>query len=785
MDKTHELDTINILTWNICWGCMAADETSKNDVTAAKLAIECKNKKKSNGPLCIDYVSQFLQINDYDIIALQESKNWKCIYMRLSERYNYVNFVSVAPWDPTVTVDITTFFKKDKYSFMGGYFGNILEGDVRPYQFMKFMNNKRQPFYFLNIHNGHLISNETLNTTIMRNEFYIPKQKNKTNTDISQLSNNDWIRNKANFTPRPKPKEDLPIIAAGDFNDHGKYNYWKNLKINDNILFSSEKPPTTCCTPVKEKYTWLGAPSIIFDPNVRKQILGIDIKFIFDITTFSSTACVGANGKRGENLDYNLCKTNESLNDLCYEDKYKSHAAFSGRSYEKFLTDIEVVKDKILEEQHAIEDVEPEEPYQRYNEVLAYFFPWEIFGVEVGGREPKVAIEMIQQINHEKQILITEYETLFGNNDRLSYLLSIISDASEISNLRIEKGEYLLVKFLKFLKCSTPQIQINIDVLKEKLTLIIEKLKEHLYLYEYGRKPSEKYFSLFKLTEQPLRSTDFELFKQEADEKFFTHIKKYAKPFNSTLNKSDKLVFEEFNYTDFMKHNQFPLFARCALLNPNGEVNIKDCVDEIFKGRLDREWAPNGKLNLVINPATIILPNANVIITSQIFDRVFEINELLGQPRTYKEYVESLIIPNRSDSFNNDIKIGDYILHNNKFIEIQPNHIPSDFNKNELSSDHLPVEVTLQMNEADNSVYSAPISMSAKNSLENDVDNLIAQEENKIVEVRSGGYSNNNKTQRHYKLNNTKKYKTKKKQKKLKRNQNRTKKRKQKITKKK
>ena len=52
---------MKILSWNICWGCMAADESSKDDLTAAKLAVVCQANKVAGKPTCLFNVVDFIQ----------------------------------------------------------------------------------------------------------------------------------------------------------------------------------------------------------------------------------------------------------------------------------------------------------------------------------------------------------------------------------------------------------------------------------------------------------------------------------------------------------------------------------------------------------------------------------------------------------------------------------------------------------------------------------------------------------------------------------------------------
>lgn len=47
-DKIMSNDTISVLTWNICFGCMYANPKSDKDKTATYISSKCKeyNKKK-------------------------------------------------------------------------------------------------------------------------------------------------------------------------------------------------------------------------------------------------------------------------------------------------------------------------------------------------------------------------------------------------------------------------------------------------------------------------------------------------------------------------------------------------------------------------------------------------------------------------------------------------------------------------------------------------------------------------------------------------------------------
>ena len=77
--KGGDDDTLKILSWNICWGCMAADHTSKKDGTAYDLALECEKINKNNAHVCLNNVKDLLNAEAYDFIGLQEATNWKML----------------------------------------------------------------------------------------------------------------------------------------------------------------------------------------------------------------------------------------------------------------------------------------------------------------------------------------------------------------------------------------------------------------------------------------------------------------------------------------------------------------------------------------------------------------------------------------------------------------------------------------------------------------------------------------------------------------------------------
>jgi hypothetical protein len=684
---------ISSLSWNICWGCMASDESSKKDATAAKLAVYCQEMKDETGKnVCLDNVALFLKQKSYDIISLQESKNWKVIYKYIKNRYSYINFSIMHPSSKTM-VDITTFYNK-KFIIKGAYIGNLDKHDARPYLFVLFEHiPSNQQFYHVNLHNGHMSSSARIAKDFNSNSDFI-KINNGKNVDIIQIDDKFTLNNRPiSFTS--ENKLDIPIIMGGDFNDHGKYYYWQTgVRINKKVLSCKMEPPLTCCTPVKNPYIWLGAPSIIYDVNLRKQTLGVDLDFIFDVTTFMSTNCVSANNSG--NKDLNFCSTIDSLTEVCNDDKYRTHEAKSLKQ-PHFVTDFNTVKKRIMKEQLAFEKDKSEEPYQRYNEILSYYFPWEIFGVEVGGRKND-AKSFYDKIIVERKKLSEYFETI--NHKKI---LELTNDLQyEISNPWFDSNnaDYLLVKYLKLYVCKKGMI--TEDFMLKVITDIMAELNKPVKYYEYGRKSEQETFTLFE-RKTPTRSTKFEVFTQTADTNFLTHVRKYNN-FESTLNLS-KNENSSFDYNDFCNKNECPLIIRSLLVETQnneqyGEITIDNFVSEMFEGRTNRDWAPRGILNIVVNPATVILPKTNVVLCSQLFDRDFGKNTTITTPTTYSKYYESTNVGKRTNSYNNDIKFGDYFITSKDVTIIEENTIPAEIISYAKypTSDHLPVEITFQLN---------------------------------------------------------------------------------------
>ena len=70
-------------------------------------------------------------------------------------------------------------------------------------------------------------------------------------------------------------------------------------------------------------------------------------------------------------------------------------------------------------------------PYQRYNEIIAIYFPWEIFGIEVGGHDISVSKEFQAKVNENRRLLLEEFSTIDINK-----IIRMINDSNRISIYR-------------------------------------------------------------------------------------------------------------------------------------------------------------------------------------------------------------------------------------------------------------------------------------------------------------------------------------------------------------
>jgi hypothetical protein len=246
---------MNILSWNICWGCM--DETQNTHYIEAI----CKSLKNSGKTTCIQYmintINELLNKQNLDFIALQEALRWEEIYEGLNNKTNIGIVHHFILNRNNIKVNLTTFYDYTKYKILGIKIGNICNNNnIRPYHII-FCKNKiiNKYFIFINLHNGHNININKLELKLSENINKIINVENKYKKNFINLN----IKNEINIetTKFFKKLNNINLIVAGDFNDFGLNNYWIKLKPFSNTNYDKlnnisvdtrgEQPPGTCC----------------------------------------------------------------------------------------------------------------------------------------------------------------------------------------------------------------------------------------------------------------------------------------------------------------------------------------------------------------------------------------------------------------------------------------------------------------------------------------------------------------------------------------------------------
>jgi hypothetical protein len=253
-------NTLKILSWNICWGCMVANEKSQYDTTARTLALACKDLASNKIQSCLDNVVKLIDHDLYDIIGLQEAANYTEIQKK-SSNLTAMGCIHHALDINKNKIDLTTFYNPQKFKVLAVKVGNIdiEDYDGRPYHiiFLEYIRTKDK-YIIINLHNGRIPKNkfdkEPLEKRLgldIEKLFIVPKtSSNKDFIDIDQNPLSDGSSFLSSNT--------FKTIVLGDFNDHERptENYWTELQpfkytsfvnLQSIIISSIIKPPKTCC----------------------------------------------------------------------------------------------------------------------------------------------------------------------------------------------------------------------------------------------------------------------------------------------------------------------------------------------------------------------------------------------------------------------------------------------------------------------------------------------------------------------------------------------------------
>ena len=238
-------DPISILSWNVCFGCMT---NSSADISAYPLPKWCRQmSQKVNKPyVCMENVVKTLNtFGMFDIIALQEASNWSKMCQKLSS-YKYVHSKSGKE-------NMLTLYDPERFRIEAVCAGSIRSG--RPIQIILFYDKSgiEKNIVFINLHNGHGIPADDLRRAIrhvLSKGGFVPHSRSVSNANEQQKTEDVIDR----FTA-----DDCAVIMAGDFNDHGRYDYWKKIQPFKNADFldsrlenvkvsaKGKQPPRTCC----------------------------------------------------------------------------------------------------------------------------------------------------------------------------------------------------------------------------------------------------------------------------------------------------------------------------------------------------------------------------------------------------------------------------------------------------------------------------------------------------------------------------------------------------------
>ena len=238
-------DSINVLSWNICWEAMEGSETPNG--TAKVLAKTCSLLPIVNGLNgCANNVIKLIDTLsvDCDFLAMQEAAKWEDIYLKSTklQKMNYVHHKSGKS-------HLITFYNKEKYIAVAVNIGTIVKDSKggRPYHIIYLQNKTTKEIYiFINLHNAH-------NVTIHELEEQLSKEFNNfININDGNISD---AHEKKNYYPIEWSANKYNVIVAGDFNDKN-INYWNGLNPFKNanitnlqkiVVKTDMKPPNTCC----------------------------------------------------------------------------------------------------------------------------------------------------------------------------------------------------------------------------------------------------------------------------------------------------------------------------------------------------------------------------------------------------------------------------------------------------------------------------------------------------------------------------------------------------------
>jgi len=287
--------------------------------------------------------------------------------------------------------------------------------------------------------------------------------------------------------------------------------------------------------------TWLGAPSFVFSYANRqlfKEVIGRTcVNIVFDVTSFNSTSCI-----KDAHLDTYLkgayCDRLELMKTFCNDKKkYRTHSTFRHgvnnpkTRLKKFITNFKDVEHELRAEQVVVNRTPSAHGVQRYNEMLSYFYPWDLVGIEIGGIAFNRTLELLDAFETAKETFVAAIKRLMKKDD--ADLRQTIKEVGqnikrgEIKN--IDDSAFIFTKFLLSCECVSGTKAMTVSQIRSCVDVILKLLETPLILYEYGRLTPSDGYRLLPLPRSNMRRTRFELYEQVREEKTKRTILTYSK----------------------------------------------------------------------------------------------------------------------------------------------------------------------------------------------------------------------------------------------------------------
>jgi hypothetical protein len=177
--------------------------------------------------------------------------------------------------------------------------------------------------------------------------------------------------------------------------------------------------------------------------------------------------------------------------------------------------------ERLRKEQLAHDEKHGKNTVQFYNEMLSYFFPWDVVGIEIGGMNATVSSILLKKINQYRRQFITKLRLFVDKSDKeINQTVKYYKTNTKHNTIaNLDDTLFIFVKFLISCECGTPDFSFSLVDIKNTAEVIIQILQEPIKFYEYGRQSPSGQFRLTELAGTCQRRTPFELFVRHKDMK--------------------------------------------------------------------------------------------------------------------------------------------------------------------------------------------------------------------------------------------------------------------------